>query len=190
MLGQQSRNAEGLTQLIPTTVYERQRNATMAVQRVRHDDTDFPIVKDVGSHLFLVEYTMQGTLKDVCEELKIAKPTYRLRDVRLKDNVRHYHYSLSINTHMLGSRLWWGDYSPCEHEAREDVARKVLTNLMFATGKDVGDYNYYNMAKLQKEVKNLKHDIANLREEISSLGLENACLQEEIRLLNFVDSSG
>ncbi|KAJ1422685.1 hypothetical protein SESBI_12876 [Sesbania bispinosa] len=181
IFGHQSRNAEDVTQLMEHRV--------LIDTLIQRQHSDFSLIKDEHNHLFLMEYNMQGHLRDVCAQLKIPQPIYKRRDVRVKDNVVYYQYSLTIKTRLLGSRYWWGNYSSYQENAREDVAAKVVSKLLFVTGKNIGDYNYYKKVELEKELKNMKEEMDKLRGENNDLRLENGCLHEEIRLLNFVDNS-
>ncbi|KAJ1376233.1 hypothetical protein SESBI_50163 [Sesbania bispinosa] len=147
-------------------------------------------LKDEARCSFLVEYNMQGNLRDVCSALKIPKAYYKHNHVRVTNNELHYQYTAYVKSHLLGRSLWVGDYAADEEEAHEDVVEKVLSQLLFVTGKEIGDYNYYKVAKLEKDIKKLQQDYDKLAAENDALKLENGYLNDKVRLLSIEDIIG
>ncbi|KAJ1422766.1 hypothetical protein SESBI_12812 [Sesbania bispinosa] len=70
--------------------------------------------------------------------------------------------------------------APTDDLAREDVARKLLNRILRATGKEVLDYNYYKVAKLEERMRSL--EVQN-----DEIKMENGYLKEQLGVLNYID---
>lgn len=69
-----------------------------------------------------------------------------------------------------------GRYAKTEHDAREDVAVLMLRRLRSSNGKQIIDYNHYNIQLLERQLQHALEQNLNLQIQVDAL-------TEELRVL-------
>ncbi|KAJ1424200.1 Ribosomal protein L9/RNase H1, N-terminal [Sesbania bispinosa] len=96
---------------------------------------------------FVVNCSMQDWVRQVCHNLRISEPRITLSEIK--------------------------NFKADSNDAREDVAVEVLRTLLASCGKQIKDFNHFN-------VKLLQDQILTYQQEIAELHAENAFLTQQV----------
>lgn len=120
---------------------------------------------------------IQKWLRHACNCMGLQEPTYTLNDMKIIDGVRRYRYRASLVSKSIGKPpVSVGRYGTTEEESREDVAVLMLRRLLSSNGKQIIDYNHYNVQLLEWQ---LQQSV----EHMTELQIQNVTLVEELRTL-------
>ncbi|KAJ1386788.1 hypothetical protein SESBI_40531 [Sesbania bispinosa] len=171
------RNSHGTTSISRMTrnATHYQANNSMGTRNHRNSNSQ------IGSNLSASTSTAaSGMINNQHDDS--AQPIYKARPTMVIEGVTYYAFRASLRSPLIGQpHSCVGAYAPDEDLAREDVARKLLRRMLIAPGKDIGDYNYYHVTKVEEKMRAIKHENEELKMEIGFL-------KEQMAALNFVEN--
>ncbi|TKY71535.1 Ribonuclease H1, N-terminal [Spatholobus suberectus] len=136
-----------------------------------------PMAEDTSSPQFIIQDSMQKQLQQVCTILKIHPPNYTLHEVKLIHGRQYLRYYSCLDSGVMETPLVCvGRFAKDDYDGKEDVAALLLQKLLLAAGKQIRDFNYYNVGYLQGNLQRYVDENLELR-------MQMVMLKEEMRQL-------
>ncbi|XP_057422274.1 uncharacterized protein LOC130716098 [Lotus japonicus] len=129
---------------------------------------------------FLIEYSNQGLLLDVCESLGIPPPSFTLLDTKDINGVAHHRYGVCVvGDGPLERPLFIvGEFNISHTEGKDNAAWLMVQQLVGKSGKTVKDYNYHIVDQLQAQLSIKDDQLRTMRSEIATLDHELQTLKD------------
>lgn len=130
---------------------------------------------------FLIEYSNEAVLIDVCQILQIPPPGLTLLDTKNVNGVAQHRYGVCVVCEGPQGRPAFivGDFNISHEEARDNASWLMLQHLVGKVGKRVKDFNYHLVDKLEAQLS-IKED------EMRTMAAEIARLDHELQTLKGV----
>lgn len=133
---------------------------------------------------FLIEYSNEALLRDVCKALQVPPPSLSLLESKVIDGVLQHRYFACVawRNVEIAPVLMVGDFNASHDEALDSASWMMLHHLVQKVGKPIKDYNFHVVDQLVAEMTVKDDQIATMAGEIAILEHEISTLKEAIGL--------